>query len=247
MHGAGVAGPPILRASFDVRITNGMVSCRTAPSFGIEICHSERIWSSMDSNSSSTLSTSSISSVHGRSYRRARSNGPWTKKSSVCRRVRSIPSLFQSDWTAFRGTAFGAPYRPGRSPSSHRWRDKTAFQTTSCEASFRKEARTSKPPGISATDAGSGAETPGCCSQGSATRSILRLIPQFGELHYCRSSCSCSSSLATPEIVPLNFPVAVKKTGVGGLVESSNETGTAVSVNLSMPDASLKRPLPPVI
>jgi hypothetical protein len=60
---------------------------------------------------------------------------------------------------------------------------------------------------------------------------------------YCRSSWR-SASLATPETVPVNSPVAAKKTG---LPRASANTGTTVSVNLSSPDASLKRPVPPVI
>jgi hypothetical protein len=60
---------------------------------------------------------------------------------------------------------------------------------------------------------------------------------------YCRSSWR-SASLATPETVPVNFPVAAKKTG---LLRASANTGTTVSVNLRTPDASLKRPVPPVI
>ena len=50
--------------------------------------------------------------------------------------------------------------------------------------------------------------------------------------------------LATPETVPLNSPVSVKKTG---LLEASATTGTAVLVKVRTPDASLKRPVPPVI
>ena len=53
-----------------------------------------------------------------------------------------------------------------------------------------------------------------------------------------------SSSMATPETVPVNSPVAAKKTG---LLEASANTGSTVSVNVRMPDASLKRPVPPVI
>ena len=60
---------------------------------------------------------------------------------------------------------------------------------------------------------------------------------------YCRSSWR-SSSLATPETVPVNSPVLAKKTG---LFEASAKTGTFVSVNVRVPDASLKRPVPPVI
>jgi hypothetical protein len=62
---------------------------------------------------------------------------------------------------------------------------------------------------------------------------------------YCRSSWRSSSS-ATPEMVPVNPPVATKKTGILGLFKAS-ATGTVVSVNVSLPDASLKRPVPPVI
>jgi hypothetical protein len=59
---------------------------------------------------------------------------------------------------------------------------------------------------------------------------------------YCRSSWR-SASLATPETVPVNFPVAEKKTG---LLRASANTGTTVSVNVRTPDASLKRAVPPV-
>ena len=60
---------------------------------------------------------------------------------------------------------------------------------------------------------------------------------------YCRSSWR-SASLATPETVPVNSPVAANKTG---LLRASANTGTTVSVNVRTPDASLKRPVPPVI
>ena len=60
---------------------------------------------------------------------------------------------------------------------------------------------------------------------------------------YCRSSWR-SASLATPETVPVNFPVLAKKTG---LFEVSAKTGAFVSVNLRLPEASLKRPVPPAI
>jgi hypothetical protein len=53
-----------------------------------------------------------------------------------------------------------------------------------------------------------------------------------------------SASLVTPETVPVNSPVAAKKTG---LCKASANTGTDVSVNVSVPDAFLKRPVPPVI
>ena len=59
---------------------------------------------------------------------------------------------------------------------------------------------------------------------------------------YCRSSWR-SASRATPETVPVNSPVAAKKTG---LFLASANTGTAVSVNVRVPDAFLKRPVPPV-
>ena len=50
--------------------------------------------------------------------------------------------------------------------------------------------------------------------------------------------------MATPETDPVNSPVAAKKTG---LFEASAKTGSTVSVNVRVPDASLKRPVPPVI
>src|SRR6516165_6088194 len=55
----------------------------------------------------------------------------------------------------------------------------------------------------------------------------------------------CPSPIGTPETVPVNSPVLAKKTG---LFKASAKTGTFVSVNVRMPpDASLKRPVPPVI
>lgn len=51
-------------------------------------------------------------------------------------------------------------------------------------------------------------------------------------------------SLSTPEIVPLNTPVAAKKTG---LPRASDATVSTVSVIVRAPDACLKRPVPPVI
>jgi hypothetical protein len=64
---------------------------------------------------------------------------------------------------------------------------------------------------------------------------------------YCSSPWPCSSlpcSLLTPETVPVNSPVAAKKTG---LLEASANTGDTVSVKDRTPDAFLKRPVPPVI
>ena len=50
--------------------------------------------------------------------------------------------------------------------------------------------------------------------------------------------------MATPKTVPVNSPVDAKKTG---LLEASANTGTTVSVNVTVPDAFWKRPVPPVI
>ena len=79
--------------------------------------------------------------------------------------------------------------------------------------------------------------------QAGITGSTLRLILRLDSLHlgaqrvgarayafsYCRSSWR-SSSAATPETVPVNSPVAAKKTG---LLEASANTGFTVSVNVS--------------
>ena len=46
------------------------------------------------------------------------------------------------------------------------------------------------------------------------------------------------------EIVPVNSPVSVKKTG---LLKASPNMGVAVSVSVRTPDAPWKRPVPPVI
>ena len=54
----------------------------------------------------------------------------------------------------------------------------------------------------------------------------------------------CPSPIGTPETVPVNWPVTAKKTG---LFKASAKTGTVVSVNVRVPDAFLKRPVPPVI
>ena len=50
--------------------------------------------------------------------------------------------------------------------------------------------------------------------------------------------------MATPETVPVTSPVLAKKTG---WFKASAKTGTFVSVNVRVPDASVKRPVPPVI
>jgi len=87
---------------------------------------------------------------------------------------------------------------------------------------------------------------------GSTLRVILRLDSctlGYNEqehtlcLPYCRSFW-LSSSVAAPEIVPVNCPVLVKSTAP---LESLNNTGDVAPVNVSVPDASLKRPVPPVI
>ena len=61
-------------------------------------------------------------------------------------------------------------------------------------------------------------------------------------LSYRRSSRPSSSS-AIPDTVPVSCPVSVKKTG---LLKASAKTGCAVSVNVRRPDASRKRPVPPL-
>ena len=60
---------------------------------------------------------------------------------------------------------------------------------------------------------------------------------------YCCSSCR-SASPHTPETVPVNTPVFVKSTGA---LEALNNTGDTVEVNVRVPEALLKRPVPPVI
>ena len=60
---------------------------------------------------------------------------------------------------------------------------------------------------------------------------------------YCQSSRR-SASLPNPETFPVISPVAAKKTG---LLRASANIGTTVSVNVRTPEASLKRPVPPVI
>jgi hypothetical protein len=93
--------------------------------------------------------------------------------------------------------------------------------------------------------------------QAGITGSTRRLILQLDSSHlrarragarayafpYCGSS-SRSSSAATLETVPVICPVSAKKTG---LLEASANTGFDISVNVRMPDAFLKRPVPPVI
>jgi hypothetical protein len=88
------------------------------------------------------------------------------------------------------------------------------------------------------------------------TGSTLRLILRLDSLHlegqrlgarayafsYCRPSCP--SPPATPETVPVNSPVEAKKTG---FPKASANTGTTISVKVRLPDAFLKRPVPPVI
>jgi hypothetical protein len=89
----------------------------------------------------------------------------------------------------------------------------------------------------------------------STSADVLRLISDWTRctqersdgstriLFYCRSSCRFSS-MAAPEIVPSNSPVFVKN---GAPPEARNNTGINVAVNVSVPDAPLKRPVPPVI
>jgi hypothetical protein len=60
---------------------------------------------------------------------------------------------------------------------------------------------------------------------------------------YCRSF-GPSSPMATPETCPANSPTFVKSTGA---LESLNNTADTVEFNVRVPDAPLKRPVPPVI
>jgi len=60
---------------------------------------------------------------------------------------------------------------------------------------------------------------------------------------YRRPSCR-SSSMEAPEIVPSNSPVFVKSWAPP---EALNNTGLNAAVNVSVPEASWKRPVPPVI
>jgi hypothetical protein len=96
--------------------------------------------------------------------------------------------------------------------------------------------------------------------QADITGSTLRLIPDspigLGALgankrskehahmpfSYCRSSCR-SYSGATPETVPVNSPVSVSSTTRPAAL---NNTGVKIAVNVTRPDAPLKRPVPPV-
>jgi hypothetical protein len=70
-----------------------------------------------------------------------------------------------------------------------------------------------------------------------------RVVARAYASPYRRSSW-LSSSAATPETVPVTPPVEAKKTG---LLEASANTGSVVSVKVRLPDASLKRPVPPAI
>ena len=93
--------------------------------------------------------------------------------------------------------------------------------------------------------------------QADITGSALCLILRLDSLHcgaqrvgagacacsYCRSSCPYSP-LATPKTVPSNSPVFVRSSGA---LEALNNTGVNVAVNVRVPDAPLKRPVPPVI
>ena len=93
--------------------------------------------------------------------------------------------------------------------------------------------------------------------QADITGSTLRLILRLDSLHlgsqrpearaygfsYRRASCP-SSPMAAPETVPSNSPVSVPSTTPP---EALNNTGNNVAVNVRAPDASLKRPVPPVI
>src|SRR2546427_10620311 len=93
--------------------------------------------------------------------------------------------------------------------------------------------------------------------QADITGLTLRLILRLDSLHsgaqrvgarayassYRRSSCP-SSPMATPETVPSNSPVSVPSTTPP---EELNTTGVNIAVNVRVPDAPLKRPVPPVI
>src|SRR5215472_15242573 len=87
-----------------------------------------------------------------------------------------------------------------------------------------------------------------CAHQSGYRRTASVVVPrnrndQENMSFYSRFSWR-SSSLATPETVPVNSPVAAKKTG---LLWASANTGCTVSANIRTPDASLKRPVPPMI
>lgn len=60
---------------------------------------------------------------------------------------------------------------------------------------------------------------------------------------YRRASCP-SSPVAAPTTVPSTSPVFVES---GAPPEALRNTGITVAVNVSVPDAPLKRPVPPVI
>jgi hypothetical protein len=81
------------------------------------------------------------------------------------------------------------------------------------------------------------------CTGGQPLRKSGRAAGCTIRVFYCRSLC-WSSSVSAPETIPVKFPVEVKKTGVP---EASANTGITVSEKVSVPDAFLKRPVPPVI
>lgn len=82
-----------------------------------------------------------------------------------------------------------------------------------------------------------------CGFRHTASVIVIRRVTTKSGCTYCPSSRSSRTSL-TPEIVPVNSPVAAKKTG---LLRASVNALTTVSVIVRTPDASLKRPVPPVI
>jgi hypothetical protein len=102
-------GSEILRSSFEVRMTNGMVSALMTPSLGMLNCQTERSSSNMASKAWSTLSSSSMSSTHLFAYWSALRSGPALKNLSPCNSCLSCshstgPDLDRSS-TASRCTA----------------------------------------------------------------------------------------------------------------------------------------------
>jgi hypothetical protein len=65
-----------------------------------------------------------------------------------------------------------------------------------------------------------------------------------GVFSYCPSSSRSSSSTRAPKINPSNFPVFVKSAGA---LEALRNTTARVAVILRLPDAPVKRPVPPLI
>ena len=68
------------------------------------------------------------------------------------------------------------------------------------------------------------------------------LLNDFDSISYCSSSSS-SSPLAIPKTVPSNFPVFVNSAGA---LAALRKTGAMVAVIVRLPDAPVKRPVPPL-